>query len=149
MKRFFLACGLVAGLVALAAVPWAGVAQAQGDVVAQRKEGMKRMGAHLEAVKAVVESSGPAAPLAPRAEEMRAFFAGLPALFPAGSTAESKARPEVWSERAGFERAAATATEAATKIAAAATADDGAAVAAAFREVASSCGGCHRNYRAR
>jgi cytochrome c556 len=149
MKRFFLACGLAAAFMALAPAAPNGAAWAQDDVVAQRKAGMKAMGADLDAIKAVVEGNGSIATLGPRAEEMRAFYARLPALFPEGSTADSKARPEVWTDRAGFERANALAGDAANKLVAAVAANDSAALAVAFREIAGSCGTCHRSYRAR
>jgi cytochrome c556 len=126
-----------------------GPALAQGDVVAQRKDEMKKSGANLEATKKILDGNAAVGPVAPLADEMHGYFATLPTLFPAGSTENSKARPEVWSDRAGFERAAGNAAEATAKLAAAAKAGDRDAVSAAFREVGASCGGCHRNYRSR
>ncbi|QTI80216.1 cytochrome c [Roseomonas marmotae] len=124
-------------------------ALAQEDVVAQRKQLMKNIGSHMEAIKAVVDASGPSGSIAPRAEEIHRSFANLPALFPPGTTENTKARPEVWSERAGFERAAANASQAAATLASTAASGDGAATASAFREMGGACGACHRNYRAR
>jgi cytochrome c556 len=146
MKRLLLPVGLLA--LALGAAG-SGAAWAQVDVVAQRKEEMKRSGAHLEAIKKIVEAGEAVDPIAPRAEEMRGYFATLPALFPAGSTENSKARPEVWSDRAGFEKAASNATAATAKLASLAGGGDKDATAAAFREVGAACGACHRGYRAR
>lgn len=145
MKQWVLAAGIAAlslGAVSVGAV-WA------QDVVAQREADMKRMGSHLQAIKAVVDASGPVAPVAERAADMRDYFARMTGQFPAGSADGSKALPAVWSDNAGFERAASNAAAAAGKLASAASANDSSAVAAAFREVAASCGACHRGYRAR
>jgi cytochrome c556 len=146
MKRLLLPVALLALSVGAAGL---NAASAQGDVVARRKDEMKRSSAHLEAIKKIVDAGDPVAPIAPRAEEMRGYFATLPSLFPTGSTEDSKARPEVWSDRAGFEKAAGNAAEATAKLASAAGSGDKDATATAFREVAAACGGCHRNYRAR
>jgi cytochrome c556 len=146
MKRWVLAAGFAALSLGTASM---GVAWAQADVVAQREAAMKRMGGHLQAIKAVVDGNGPVAPLAERAEDMRAFFQNLPASFPAGSAEGSKAAPAIWSDSAGFHTASVAAAVAAEKLASAAQANDGPAVAAAFREVAGSCGTCHRAFRSR
>lgn len=146
MKRLLLPVGLLALALGTAG---SGGAWAQGDVVAQRKEEMKRSGAHMEAIKKIVEAGDAVGPIAPRAEEMHGYFSTLPALFPAGTTDNSKARPEVWSDRAGFEKAAANAAEATAKLASVAKGGDKDAMAAAFREAGAACGACHRNYRAR
>lgn len=147
MKRMVLAAGLLA--LCLGGGATLGPAWAQTDPVAQRKDEMKRLGAHLEAIKKLLDAGEPVAPVAERAEEMRGYFATLPTLFPPGSTEGSKALPAVWSDRAGFEQAAANATQAAAKLAAAAGTGDTAATAAAFREVGGTCGACHRNFRGR
>jgi cytochrome c556 len=151
MTRLFLRLGLLAltlGAVGLGTAG-SGGAWAQGDVVAQRKEEMKRSAAHLEAIKKIVEAGEDVTPIAARAQEMNGYFSTLPTLFPPGSTENTKARPEVWSERAGFETAASNAAAATAKLASTAQSGDKGATAAAFRELGGSCGGCHRNYRAR
>lgn len=140
--------------------PWIGAAQAQGnagagnagagDAIAERKAGLKRMAGHMEAIKGIVDGGGAVAPVAERAQEMTRFFEGFPALFPPGSDqGETRARPEVWSDRAGFEKAAANMVLATRKLGEAAGSGDTAAVAAAFRETGGTCGACHRGYRAR
>lgn len=146
MKRLLLPVGLLALALGTAG---SGGAWAQADVVAQRKDEMKRSGAHLEAIKKIIDAGEAVDPIAPRAQEMNGYFATLATLFPAGSTEDSKARPEVWSDRAGFEKAAANATAATARLASVAGGGDKDATAAAFREVGASCGACHRNYRAR
>ena len=134
----------------LAAASTLGVAMAQPDPVSTRKEGLRRMQTNLEAIGAVASAGGDTRDAAPRAEEMVAFFRNLPSLFPPGSDGNgSRALPAVWSERAGFDRAAANAVTAAEALRAAAATGDAAATTAAVRSMGATCGACHRTYRGR
>jgi cytochrome c556 len=45
-------------LAALGVMALAGTAMAQGDVIVERRAGLKRMGGHMEAIKPVVEAKG-------------------------------------------------------------------------------------------
>ncbi|PHK96149.1 hypothetical protein CR162_04745 [Pseudoroseomonas rhizosphaerae] len=145
--------GVAMAAMALAAMGQAVPALAQGgagDVVAERKAGLKQMSGHLEAIKEILDSRGALEPVAGRAAEMQRFFETFPARFPPGSdTGESRARPAVWSERAGFEQASANMVAALGKLRAAAASGDAGATSTAFREAGGTCGACHRNYRAR
>ena len=75
----------------------------------------------------------------------------IPLLFPAGTETggETKAKPEIWSDRAGFEKAAANFGEAAKALQARAEADDKPGFASAFDAMGKTCGACHRAYRVR
>ncbi|MBP0445511.1 cytochrome c [Roseomonas sp. SSH11] len=127
-----------------------GAAVAQPDPVSTRKEGLRRMQTNLEAIGAVAQAGGDTRDAAPRAEEMAAFFRNLPTLFPPGSDGGgTRALPTVWSEREGFERAAANASTAAEALRVAAASGDAAATTAAVRAMGATCGACHRNYRSR
>jgi cytochrome c556 len=149
MKKFLLACALsLATLLPAATLPQQ--AAAQSDPIAERKAGFKRMGGHLEAIKALLDNPAGLRAEAGRAADMQAYFGGLPALFPPGSDqGETRALPAVWSDRAGFEAASAGAAAAAGRLQQAMAGGDTAATAAAFREMGGSCGTCHRNYRGR
>ncbi|GAB6052984.1 cytochrome c [Magnetospira thiophila] len=69
-------------------------------------------------------------------------------VFPEGSThPESKARPEVWSDRAGFEKAAERAVTAAEALQAAVESGEGDQLAKAFDGLFSACKNCHESYR--
>jgi cytochrome c556 len=72
-------------------------------------------------------------------------------LFPPGTETgnNTKAKKEIWSDRAGFEKAGADMVAAATKLAEAAKSGDKASFTTAFQGLGQSCGGCHRNYRER
>lgn len=132
---------------ACAALGVAGAAFAQ-DVVTARRDGLKGMGAHLEAIKAVSDARGDPRPLVGRIDDMIAFFNGLPARFPEGSgTGNTRALPTIWSDRAGFERASANMVTQLQAMRAVAASGDAAALPAAFQQTGATCGACHRPYR--
>ena len=124
---------------------------AQGNVIAERRAGLKRMGGHMEAIKPVVEAKGDVKALEPRIDDMIVWYQGLPALFPAGSgTGDTKALPAIWTDFAGFEKADQALLGQLAVLKAAAAAGDTAAFGAAYAETGSKfCGGCHRPFRAR
>lgn len=136
-------------LAATAFLALAGSALAQ-DIIAQRREGLRGMGRQMEAIKAVSDSQGDPRALVPRIDEMIAFFSNMPALFPAGSgSGDTRALPTVWSERAGFEQAAANMVTQLQAFRGVAQAGDPAAIPAAFGQTGATCGACHRVYRGR
>lgn len=143
MRNWMLAAG-----VALA-LGGAGAAIAQ-DVIVQRRAGLKNIGEQFQAIKAVSDARGDLRPLAPRLDEMITFFRGLPERFPAGSgTGDTRALPTIWSDRAGFEQAAANVVTQLTALRGLAAAGDNAAFPAAFNATGAACGACHRPYRGR
>lgn len=135
------------GAVALAVAGTA--ALAQGDVIAQRREGMKRMAQHMQAMKAVVDNRGDVRPQTERIDDMLAWYREEPKLFPAGSDrGDTRALPAVWTDHAGFLQANAATIFGLQRLRAAAAAGDQAAFAQAYQETGASCGACHRTYRA-
>ena len=75
----------------------------------------------------------------------------IPSLFPAGSEKgdDTKALPEIWSNRAEFEKDAANLTTQAEKLVQLAEADDKAGFATQFQATGQACGACHRQFRAK
>ncbi|MGD0191742.1 MAG: cytochrome c [Rhizomicrobium sp.] len=78
----------------------------------------------------------------------------LPTLFPAGTGAgavsiTTHAKPEVWSDRANFEKAAADYAAAADKLRDLAQADDAAGFAAQLGVLDKACDACHDKYKAK
>lgn len=141
---------LTAALFSTLALLGAGAALAQTDPVATRKDGLKRMQGHLEAINPVASAGGNVREMVPRTDDMVAFFATFPSHFPAGSDGNgSKALPSVWADRPGFEAAAANAVTAANALRTAAASGDAAATAQAARAMGGACGACHRGYRGR
>ena len=144
MKKLMLA---VLGALALGG---ATMAFAQGDAIAQRRAGMKRMGEQMTAMKAVADARGPGAQFAGALDEMIAFSQSVATRFPAGSeTGDTKALPAIWSDNAGFVAAGNDTVAKLQALRVAATTGDGAAFQAAWQAVGPACGACHRTYRAR
>ena len=102
-------------------------------------------------IRSVVAAKGDVKPLEAPAKAIARFAATIPAVFPAGSDkgGDTKALPEIWSDRAGFEKIAMTLGEAATRLATAAKAGDADAVALEAKAMGDQCGACHRGYRAK
>ena len=99
--------------IALIAIPIAAIAQDSAPTtpegfVKARVEKMGRGGDEIGVMMETLDSEGDLRALAPRIERLVQWSEELPTLFPEGSvTAASEARPEVWSDRAGFLAAAA------------------------------------------
>ncbi len=145
MKKIWLA-GFAVLAMGAASVAWA-----QGDVIAARRAGFKRIGEQMTAMKAVADARGPGTPFVGGIEEMIAFFQGVPGRFPPGSETggETKALPTIWSDPVGFSGAAAETVSKLQALRVAAAGGDGAAFQAAWQAVGPTCGACHRTYRAR
>jgi cytochrome c556 len=129
-----------------------GFAHAAGlDPIAIRQVGMDLTGGNIAYIKAVVQAKGDVKPLEVPAKAIARWAATIPVLFPPGSEkgGDTKALPEIWSDRAGFEKIAAAAGAAATKLAEAAKAGDADTVAAQFKALGEQCGACHKGYRAK
>ena len=152
MKKVILAIGLL-GLFGAAAQADE-VELAPSALVAIRQAGFALQGANLGDLKrAVTGGVTEVKPFKANAEAILAWAKVIPTLFPKGtdqaSGQETKALPAAWSDRAGFEKAAAGLTAAAETLVKAADANDAPAFATAFKATADACGGCHRPYRAK
>jgi cytochrome c556 len=121
------------------------------DPIAIRQVGMDLTGGNLAYIKSVVTAKGEVKPLEVPAKAIARWAATIPVLFPPGSETggDTKALPEIWSDRAGFEKIASAAGAAATKLAEAAKANDADAVAVQFKALGEQCGACHKGYRAK
>lgn len=118
------------------------------QAVAQRQAAFRMSAITFGALKGIADSDGDLKRAGFPASGLAAWAKALPGAFPAGSNvAPTEALPLVWSDRAGFETAAAAYQSATAKLAAAAQAGDMAAFKAAVEETGKSCGGCHDKYR--
>lgn len=149
--RFALAALALLLLVGTGAAQGPAAGPATDEVIAQRREGLKRMNGHLEAMKPIADARGDPRPTLPRLDDMIEFYTGFVARFPPGSDrGDTKARPTVWTERAGFETANANLLRHLGELRATVVAGDAAGFSNSFGTVGrESCGGCHRNYRQR
>jgi cytochrome c556 len=140
--------GVVLGLAAMLV---SGAALAQGNVIAERRAGLKRMGDAMEAMKPIADAAGDPRAAVARIDDMIAFFSTLPARFPAGSgTGDTKALPAIWEDFARFETTNTALLGQLRVLRAAAAAGDASAFQTAYRVTGPQfCGTCHRAFRAR
>ena len=121
------------------------------DVIAGRQAGFDLVQGNLSAMKAAVASGASVKPLADGAKGLVSWANAIPSLFPTGTESghKTKAKPEIWSDTPGFQKASAKFVAAAQKLETLADADDKAGFATQFKAVGEACGACHRGYRAR
>lgn len=147
--------GRLALVAALAAVlgSTAVIAQQQQQnpgVVGVRQNTMRAQAGHMGAMQKILTEY-------PQLLKHVEFHAGaiaegteyIPEMFPAGTDKDgSKATPAVWSDKAGFEKAAQRAHDLAQKLAETAKGGDAKATLAAYQALGKEgCGGCHETYR--
>lgn len=123
-----------------------------GDaLIAGRQAGMDLQLALVGSMKRAIEAKADIKPFKDAGEGIAAWGKAIPGLFPAGTDHGHKTRalPVIWSDRAGFEKAAADLTTAAETLAKTAEAGDQTAFAAALQATGQACGACHRGNRAK
>ena len=139
------------GLLLAAGLLTAAVASRRDDadaLIAGRQAAFKLSGATFGGMKATIDASGDVTKLAGAAKALTEWAHAMPGLFPPGSDGgASKALPSVWSDRAGFAKAAARYEAAAQKLGDVARAGDAPGVAAQWSIVRGTCGACHESYR--
>jgi cytochrome c556 len=148
LALFGLAAVLAAGTVA--AVPSLAQAAAS-DIILTRQAGYDLLGSTFSGMKAAIDNKLDVKPLAGGADAMAKWGKTIPLAFPPGSDTgnPNKALPTVWSDSAGFQKAAANFTEAAEKLSVVAKTGDADAFAAQWKVVGGTCGACHKEYRAK
>jgi cytochrome c556 len=138
-------------LVLAAGVLTAAAATRRDDadqLIAARQAGFKLQGAAFGGMKGVIDAKGDVKTQAFAAGAIGAWARALPGLFPAGSDGgTTKALPTVWSDRAGFEKAAATLALEAGKLADIAKTGDQPSFATQWGVVRGACSACHDKYR--
>jgi cytochrome c556 len=156
MKIFGTSVAAIAiGAAALLAPLGAANAGEGAAAITERQALMKLVGASFGSIKAAIDSKDAAQIKAAEARARAiAFAAGaIPTMFPQGSDAKAgktAALDKIWTDSAGFKKAAETMGATATKLADALKSGDAAAALAAFGEVGKEgCGGCHGAYRAK
>jgi cytochrome c556 len=129
-----------------------GAARADGlDAIAIRQTGMSLQAGDFGYIRAVLKDKGDVKQLEAPAKAIAMWADLIPAVFPKGSETggDTKALPEIWSDPAGFKKIAVALGDAATKLAAAAKADNAEEVAADAKLMGEQCGACHKGYRAK
>ena len=149
MSRFTLVCAAVVGLAT--ALPAAAQFQKPEDAVKYRKAAFQVMAAHFGRIGAMANGRVPFnGPAAAANADVVAFVANLPfAGFVEGTAGTEKGAPlaKVWTEKAKFDAGAKKLQEEATKLAAAAKANNLDQLKAAFGSAAGTCKACHDDFR--
>ena len=120
-------------------------------MIAARQAGYDLLAANMDGLKTAVDSSADVKPLVDRVKAVQRWAQTIPMLFPEGTQTggNTKAKSEIWSDRGGFETAAANFATQAGKLLEAAEAGDKDAFKAQYAATGQACGACHRPYRAR
>lgn len=130
------------------AAPAETTASAEALVAARQAAFRLNLGNFL-AMKAAIARGDDVKTLALPSGAIAGWARALPGLFPAGSTTpKSAALSTIWSDRAGFEAAAAAMATEAAKLNALAKAGDTAGVAAQYTVLGGTCAACHNKYKA-
>lgn len=126
-----------------------GHSHADGSAFGARQTAMHTIGGHMKALGAVAKGEMAAdAATAVHAQSLHALAASTKFMFPEGSIPEkSRAKAEIWSDWAGFEKVADAFTEATAAMIPVAKTGDPAQIGAALGEIGKTCGGCHKPYR--
>ncbi len=141
--------GAVVMLAAMGAA--VGAVKAEPDLIAVRQAAFDMNSGTAALIKQVLADKGDLKSLVNPAKGLAKWGAVIPSMFPKGTETggNTKALPEIWSDPAGFQKAAEGYSAAATKLAEAAQAGDADAVAADFKVLGDACGTCHKAYRAK
>ena len=140
-----------AAFVLIGLVGQAGAQSQSFDPIVTRQNGQDLVFAVTSDMKRAVKTNEDVKPFADGAKAISQWALQFPTLFPPGSDKghDTKALQTVWSDRGGFEKAAATLSDAAAKLSAAAKAGDQAAFAERFDAMTKACAACHKTYKAK
>jgi cytochrome c556 len=139
--------------VGMAVAAGGAMAQSAGaKAVAARQANFKQLGGAFKAINDQLKSGAPdLAVIKASAQKMKDLAAQEPTWFPAGSGPEAGvktgARPEIWSDAAGFAAAVKQLQGETAKLAAAAASGDLGAVKAQVPPTGKACSNCHDKYR--
>jgi cytochrome c556 len=141
-------------LLAVATVGALGIARADEpafNIIETRQAGQDLLAGTFTGINQGVAHQVPVKAFASPAAGMARWMGQFPTTFPPGSDQghNTKALPAIWSDRAGFDQAAANFITAADKLSQLAKAEDTAGFAAQVKVVGSACGACHNKYRAK
>ncbi|WP_333586779.1 c-type cytochrome [Phenylobacterium sp.] len=123
-----------------------------GKAVESRQAGFKQIGAAFKTVNDQLRGNNPDwSRLTPAAERLGAHAQQLPTWFPKGSGAEAgvktAARPEIWTDAAGFADAASRLARETEALKVAVAAKDVEAARRGARATGQACAACHDQYR--
>jgi cytochrome c556 len=153
LKGLIVLCGALIGLAA-AGLPQEAAPGVSGlDAISARQASLdmssitfRSMGDAMKAGREAKSQGYPAAALAKWAKALARMFP--PGTGEGETSADTQARPEIWRDRAGFERAAANYADQTDRLAALAAANDTAGFTKQLDVVNQACAICHGRYKA-
>mgnify|MGYP001554577842 FL=1 len=138
-------------VIAAALISATAAAQAEEpeNYIKYRQAVMSAIGGHTGAAGQIVRGKvSPEGALAMHADALAALSADISSLFPEGSDfGETRAKEEIWSDRAAFDKAASDSKTATAAFAAAVATGDKERIGATYRDVGESCKACHKEFR--
>ena len=156
MSKIHLIAGFLLAGVVVAPVfaQTAAVSLTPQQIVAARQASFDMSSATFGAILKAAKDGADAKTESQPAAALALWAKVLPSLFPAGTgegqtPMESKAKLDIWADRAGFEKAAASYVAATATLSSLAEANNTAGFSAQLDEVKKACGGCHKAYRER
>jgi cytochrome c556 len=122
------------------------------DVVPARRAAFSLSAVAVNAIRTGIDAHAPLQTQGFAVEALRKWSHALPGLFPEGTgvtdlPGETAAKPEIWTDRAGFEARAADYAAAVDRLSERAQAGDVDGFDSQFAVVRTSCGSCHDVYR--
>jgi cytochrome c556 len=147
-SRALIACAILSVSVTAASAQPA----SPSDPIAARKAEFHGIGAGFKAVMDELKKDAPdKAVLAASADKIAANLKAVLTMFPEGSGpapgVKTRARPEIWTNRAEFDRLNLAATDQAGVFAAAVRSGDKAAIQAQAKALGGDCQSCHQKFR--
>ena len=143
---------LLAGTDAAAPVPGTAATPSPAEIIAARQAAFDMSVQAVEAIRKAANEGREPKSSAYAAAGLTKWAKALPGLFPRGTVRGqteiwTQAEPTIWSDRKGFEQAAANYAAAAGELARRAQANDAAGFKAQLAEVDEACSTCHASYK--
>ena len=147
--RPWIGVAVMAAAAVTMAVPAAAQFAKPADAIKYRQSAFTLMGAHFGRIGAVVKGEAPYGPSVAADARIVATISHLPfAAFVEGSdSGDTGARPEIWKERARFDKAAEDMQKAVAELAKVAESGDESALKGAFGAAGKACKNCHDDFR--
>ena len=152
-KTIALGTVLAAATVMANADP-AATAPTPAQIVKARQAALEMSAITFGAMKQAMDGGADASKQGFQAHALASWAAALPTLFPTGTgagqtTSETKAKPEIWTNRAGFDARAADYAAATAKLADLSKAGDTPGFTAQLGLVKKACDACHSDFKER
>lgn len=153
MKPAAFASRLLLPVLVLAGAAFAstGFAATPEETISLRQANQKRVGELNTSIKKALASGATAASQLGAVKEIDDRARLIKGYFPAGTETggNTKARPDIWTNRVGFDAAADAYVAAFDRLVVLAQAGDDAGFTAQFATAGATCGACHRVFRSR